>query len=702
MTVKCANARARPTDTARAAADAEGQPWRLGEYLVTGHLADGGMGRVYAAWHPGLDRVFALKLPKPGFVTTAEGLARFRDEAQTLAQLDHLHITRVYSGGVHDGQPYLAMEFLEGGSLEEEDRQRQFQDPEEALKLLLKLAKAVHYAQERKVLHCDIKPSNILFDEANRPRLSDYGLALKLDRGPVGAESRGGTPGWMAPEQLRPDEVGAVSWVQPLTPAADVFGLGVVLHWLVTGEQPFGNGKQDYAVRVRTEARQPPGRWRPGLDWAVKVIVHKALQVDPLERYTSWGLVADLKRALARRPLIAQPPPSWARAWLWGQRNPEASLAGCLVFFLLSLCGVIGALGSIEYEQELKEAVLDMNAYAASGQAAAVLYKLREHRDALLAASEGGRLSEIALMPALGPFVPWVLQPAQGPQESPCLVQTGQAEADLLEDYARGFDTLQLLDPMGCPRGRFPVPPGDYAQRWFGWRDYFLGATRFGEAGKLAVHVGPVFRSTVSGEVRFSLSAPLFVPTLPPALPGQVFAGVASAGTTVDTTFTLPAVVGTQTHDRVTALLGPFEGESRRFAQGSLEYTFLAHPELKRGAEQLLPASYAAHLRDVFGSRKVNADAFVLATGAPTWRADYEDPFLGGHWLAGFAPVGGTGFVVLVQTRVEAAIRPSVALMQTWVYVFAALSLAALVGFVVFVALESHAGQAACDDLERS
>jgi serine/threonine protein kinase len=241
---------------------------------------------------------FALKLPKPELVNTREGLATFRNEASTLASLGHPNITRVYASGTQDGQPYFAMEFLEGGSLDEEQRPH-VRSLEDILALMLKIAKAVRFAHGRGVLHCDLKAANVLFDAQREPYVCDFGLARKLGRPGVGGRSlRGGTRGWMAPEQL-PDPPGSPP--ADVSPVTDVFSLGVLLHWLLEGNLPFGDGI-DYAERVRHQPRPSPGPFAPGLRWALRAISHKAMQAEAGHRYASaTEFVDDLERAEKNR-----------------------------------------------------------------------------------------------------------------------------------------------------------------------------------------------------------------------------------------------------------------------------------------------------------------------------------------------------------------------------------------------------------------
>jgi len=189
------------------------------------------MGLVYKARQVRLDRIVALKMIRDGGHARADTLARFRTEAEAIARLQHPNIVQVFEVGEHDGQPFLAMEFCPGGGLD-----RKLGDtplsPREAAALLETLAQAMEAAHRARVVHRDLKPANVLLAADGTPKVSDFGLARKLDE--AGQTQTGavmGTPSYMAPEQARGE--GTVG------PAADVYALGAILYELLTGRPPF-------------------------------------------------------------------------------------------------------------------------------------------------------------------------------------------------------------------------------------------------------------------------------------------------------------------------------------------------------------------------------------------------------------------------------------------------------------------------------
>jgi serine/threonine-protein kinase len=196
-------------------------PARVGGYEVLGEIARGGMGVVYRARQPGLNRLVALKMVLPGQLVTAEAVRRFRTEAENVARLEHENIVPIYEVGEYQGQPFFAMKLIEGGRLDRSGPALAG-DATWAARLMVTVAQALHHAHQRGVIHRDLKPSNILLDGTGRPHVTDFGLAKRLQGGGDLTHSNAivGTPCYMAPEQASG---------QPVTVAVDVYGLGAVL-----------------------------------------------------------------------------------------------------------------------------------------------------------------------------------------------------------------------------------------------------------------------------------------------------------------------------------------------------------------------------------------------------------------------------------------------------------------------------------------
>jgi serine/threonine-protein kinase len=631
---------------------------RLGPYIDFGKYWEGGMSDVHVAWHPETDRLYALKFLKSRFLDDAAGLAILRDEIKTLARLEHPNITRVYPNVFEAEEPFFAMQYLEGGSLADPENAERFRDPARALELVLKIVRAVRFAHRSGVLHCDLKPDNILFDESGEPYVSDFGLARRTGPGASGGPI-GGASGWMAPEQvLRRD---------PST-ASDVFSLGIILHWLLHGQLPFGSGTE-YERRVLEDERPAPGPWERGLAWPLRAICFKALQVEPNDRYPGGAqLERDLVRAKRGRPVLACPTPWWGRLWLWIARHRLATVTTLVIVAVVLAATVTAARGADEQEHELRRTVLAVNADAARGQAAAVLYTLRRQAESLLRASVDPAMRAIA--ESRSPEIRSSEEPLpRGRVEDTCRHQLALADPAPLVPHAQDFDILHVLDTEGCPRARSLPPPDGYAHRYLGWRDYYRGAARYGTSGIHDVYIAQVFRSSVSQEVRFSLSAPIF--------DAGRWVGVVTGGRTVHSMLPLRRT-HLESEGRVLALVGPHEGE-HPLPDGPRELTFLAHPKLGLGEERLMDSVMTEELRQTFGARLLTPEQWEPSTKRPITKDDYVDPFLGGRWLAAFAPVGNTGYVVLVQTNEDVAIRPSEVFLRRLALGF---GLAVLVGLV--------------------
>jgi eukaryotic-like serine/threonine-protein kinase len=611
----------------------------IGDYELFHLLGEGSMGAVYLAKHLGSDDVVALKLAKPELLERPGGLALFRRQAKTESALQHPHILHVQGVGTHEGRPFMVMPLMEGGTLAEAENVARFAAPAARLELLLTLARAVQFAHARGVLHCDLKPENILFDAEGEPRVCDFGMAREIGEAGVSKsdEVQGGTRGWMSPEQVRGEA---------LTTASDVFALGVLLHWLDRGELPFGDA-DDFEARVLRDPAPALRSWTPDLAWGLHAIAHRALRKNAEDRFDSAAaLVEDLERLKAGRPLRGESIPVWGRAWYWAQRHTGARNA---LFAILPVFAVLTLYMAGAQRAELRHAALDMNAYAASGQAAAVLYQLKEYADVIEQAAADPAVQALTHGPRRVR-----IPPSQSGGPNPCQLQTALEDVAALARYADKFSTLLVLDADGCARARFSEEPtpDEYVRTTYDWRDYFSGALADAARPERSTHVRAAYRSSVSQLIKFAISAPLFED-------GR-WIGVVAGGKIAASTLDLPRTKRSDTSDQMTVLIGPFEGERIGQHKPSAQsgFTFLAHPRLKRGQKVMLEPALSSQLSRAFRSPAA-ARQFELVTALPVQRADYEDPLLGGHWLAAFAPVGATGYVVVVQTRDALAIRPS-------------------------------------------
>ena len=296
-------------------------PGNLGDYELLEEIGCGGQGVVYRARQKSLNRTVALKVLSTGYRTKQPRLKRFRLEAETAASLDNPNIVPIYEIGECDGSCYFSMKLIEGAPLDELVR-REHLPVRRTVELIVKLARAVHYAHQRGILHRDIKPGNILVDAKGEPHLTDFGLARLTETESTVTRTIEtlGTPSYMAPEQ-------ALGNNNQLTSATDVYGLGAVLYHLLTGHPPFAGGTTYDTIRLllETEPRQPR-LWNPKIDRDLATICLKCLEKDPQRRYPSaLALAEDLDRWLKHEPIRARRAGIFCRGRKWVRRNPLAT-----------------------------------------------------------------------------------------------------------------------------------------------------------------------------------------------------------------------------------------------------------------------------------------------------------------------------------------------------------------------------------------
>ncbi|MBZ5610271.1 MAG: serine/threonine protein kinase [Acidobacteriia bacterium] len=306
-----------------------------GHWRLKAAVGSGGMGTVYRAYRDDqqFSQLAAVKVIAPGCVSaTLE--RRFREEREILARLEHPNIARLIDGGVaSDGAPYLAMEYVDGSPVDAWCRDHSC-DTRARLRLFVQVCDAVAFAHRNLVVHCDIKPSNILVTEDGTPKLLDFGIARLLERNEAITATllKPLTPDYASPEQIRG---------LPLSTATDIYSLGVLLYELLTSRRPYQLGQKtlDQVLAIICE-RQPdaPRTGAPDLD----AVVLKALRKEPSERYASAGeFAADVRRYLEGLPVQAQPP---SKAYVFRKfvaRHRVAVAAGAIAMLLTIAAGAV-------------------------------------------------------------------------------------------------------------------------------------------------------------------------------------------------------------------------------------------------------------------------------------------------------------------------------------------------------------------------
>jgi WD40 repeat protein/predicted Ser/Thr protein kinase len=346
-------------------ADHSSLPRSFGDYELLEEIGHGGMGIVYRARQKSLDRIVALKLLLFGPHAPPESVKRFRAEAVATAALQHPNIVAIHEVGFCEGQHFIAMDFVEGQSLSRLVRGSPL-PVRRAAGYVKAIAEAIHYAHERGILHRDLKPANVLIDAKDQPRITDFGLAKRLE-GDSDLTVSGqvlGSPNYMPPEQ-------ASGKRGTLSRRSDVYALGAILYHALTGRPPFvGEGMAETVQRVLNEEPASPRLLNPGVPVDLETVCLKCLEKDTAKRYATAQILAEeLGRFLEGKPVHARPVSRPAKVWRWCRRNPRlaTAVAAALLSLLIGLAGVSWQWRRAESQRQRAEAdelMARQNAYA--------------------------------------------------------------------------------------------------------------------------------------------------------------------------------------------------------------------------------------------------------------------------------------------------------------------------------------------------
>ena len=391
----------------------------FGDYELLDEVARGGMGIVYRARQRSLNRIVALKVLLGGAFAGEEGKRRLRAEATAAAKLQHPNIVAVYEAGELDGQPFYAMEFVEGRTLAELIRAGPL-PAKRAAQYAASVARAVHHAHSQGVLHRDLKPSNVIIDANDQPRVTDFGLAKMFvaagvtrlissesaidHRDTSGLTSAAadsltltgqvlGSPAYMSPEQ-------AMGRSREIGPASDVYSLGAILYELLTARPLFqGDSPHTVIEQVKSSDPVPPRRLNGSIPADVETICLKCLEKEPARRYaTAQEFADDVERFLRAEPVRARPVGAVGKTVRWARRHPgaAATIATCVIA-LIAITAVTSVTSirvsraqaatekaRLEATRRLAESLIsEAHALRIGGQAgfrAAVLARLNEAR----------------------------------------------------------------------------------------------------------------------------------------------------------------------------------------------------------------------------------------------------------------------------------------------------------------------------------
>jgi tRNA A-37 threonylcarbamoyl transferase component Bud32 len=322
-----------PGDYATPANSPQSRPWQVGaperspagtklrdfgDYELLEEIARGGMGVVYKARQVSLNRIVALKMILAGQLASADDVRRFYSEAEAAANLSHPGIVSIYEVGQRDGQHFFSMGYVDGPTLAAELTKGPLPPPT-AAELVMKIAEAVAYAHSQGVIHRDLKPGNVLLDKSGQPRVTDFGLAKRVEGGSdlTATGQVLGTPSYMPPEQ-------AAGRMQDMGPAADVYALGAILYALLTGRPPFEAATAlETLTQVLEQEPIAPRQLNKNIPRDLQTICLKCVEKERHRRYGSaLELAEDLQRFLNGEPIHARPLGPLGRFFRWGRRHP--------------------------------------------------------------------------------------------------------------------------------------------------------------------------------------------------------------------------------------------------------------------------------------------------------------------------------------------------------------------------------------------
>ncbi len=336
-----------PSDSS---SDEASLPRELGDYELIEEVARGGMGVVFRAKQKRLNRIVALKVILAGQFAEEDDVLRFQCEAEAAANLQHPSIVPIYEVGEACGHHFFSMALIQGNNLAETCRKGPLSGHRGA-QILVQIADAMDYAHQRGIIHRDLKPSNVIVNETGHAMVTDFGLAKRTDSDSqlTGTGQVIGTPNYMSPEQ-------AAGFGDEIGPGSDVYSLGAVLYFLMTGRPPFNAANMMQTLRqVISQDPVAPRALNADIDRDLETICLRCLEKDPAARYpTANALAEDLRRFLNSQRIKARPIGRSAKLLRWCRRNRAVATLGSSLALALVLLSIIGPLLAFK-ETQLRE-----------------------------------------------------------------------------------------------------------------------------------------------------------------------------------------------------------------------------------------------------------------------------------------------------------------------------------------------------------